>query len=51
MIQFSRKTLQEIKEFSKRPYDNDNIEKVLDDLDEGQIRDILKEASFGMFLN
>jgi len=39
-----RKTLQEIKEFSKRPCAN--VDKVLDDLDESQIRDILKDASF-----
>ena len=39
----SRKTLHEIKEFSKKQ----NLDTVLDDLDQNQIKEILKEASFG----
>ena len=38
-----RKTLHEIKEFSKKQ----NLDTVLDDLDQNQIKEILKEASFG----
>ena len=38
-----RKTLHEITEFSKKQ----NLDTVLDDLDQNQIKEILKEASFG----
>ena len=43
LILSNRKTLHEIKEFSKKQ----KLDTVLDDLDQNQIKEILKEASFG----
>ena len=43
---FPRKTLQEIKEFSRK-HNSKADSKVLDDLDERQIKEILKDASLG----
>ena len=43
-----RKTLQEIKESDKKKQDD---QKILDDLSEREIKELLKDASLGSFIN